>query len=107
MNPAFYEKLEAAGHVLYRTEDGDVNCWIVDGGYHNGPGCLRCGDAWCEHCDEGKIEPCTAMNTVEERDQIAKQELDAFYARVTDLLRRGGTEDAERLCDELKRRLFS
>jgi hypothetical protein len=51
------EKLEAAGHVLKRDEDGDIDHWVMDVGYHNGPGCINCHDSWCQHCED-TIEPC-------------------------------------------------
>lgn len=53
----YYDALEAAGHKLRRNEDGSVDHWGLDHGYHNGPICLICDDSWCEHCQD-KIQPC-------------------------------------------------
>lgn len=57
----YQKKLEAAGHVLIRDEDGDVNIFVMDHGYHNGPGCELCGESWCHHCED-EVKPCPATN---------------------------------------------
>jgi hypothetical protein len=54
----FHVKLEQAGHKLIRDEDGDVDIFICDTSWHNGPGCELCGESWCQHCDP-VIEPCS------------------------------------------------
>ena len=56
-NDKYSTRLEAAGHVLKLDEDGDVDHWCMDSGYHNGPGCANCNESWCEHCED-RIEPC-------------------------------------------------
>ena len=38
-------------HLWYKDDNGDVDMWYVDHGYHNGPGCKICGERFCEHCD--------------------------------------------------------
>ena len=53
----FYEKIEGMGHKLFRDENGEVDCWILDYDYHNGPGCEKCEDSWCHHC-QGEISRC-------------------------------------------------
>lgn len=53
------ERAEQLGHVLKRDEDGAVDLFVVDSGFHNGPGCSRCGESWCHHCtNAASIEPC-------------------------------------------------
>lgn len=37
-------------HDFYKDEDGDIDIWRVDEGYHNGPECIRCGEIACHHC---------------------------------------------------------
>lgn len=54
----FHILLEEAGHVLKRGSYGDIDIFVRDNGFHNGPGCELCGESWCHHC-EGEIEPCT------------------------------------------------
>lgn len=58
----FYNALEEAGHKLVRNEDGEIDIWQCDSGYHNGPGCEKCHKTWCEHCEmrkkEWNYEPC-------------------------------------------------
>jgi hypothetical protein len=44
-----YEKLESLGHTLKRDEHG-IDNWVESIGYHNGPGCTKCEETWCEHC---------------------------------------------------------
>ena len=46
---AWLAAARAAGHVL-REEGGDVDLFVVSGGFHNGPGCSRCHESWCYHC---------------------------------------------------------
>jgi hypothetical protein len=54
----YHKKLEAAGHKLIRDDDGYIDIFVLDEGYHNGPGCELCGESWCHHC-EPTITPCT------------------------------------------------
>jgi hypothetical protein len=62
----------AKGHDLKRDEDGDVDIFVVDVGYHNGPGCIACGWDACMHCDGiDKIPECTEAARAEEASRIA------------------------------------
>lgn len=56
----WFEVAGERGHTLKRNEDGDIDQFVVDGGFHNGPGCTRCGWATCMHClsDFRKIPRC-------------------------------------------------
>ena len=38
-------------HDWYRDKNGEIDMWVMDVGYHNGPGCKRCHATFCEHCD--------------------------------------------------------
>ena len=56
---AWDAKAAEKGHVLKRDEDGKVDHWVVDSGYHNGPGCAKCHASWCHHCTNmDNIEDC-------------------------------------------------
>lgn len=47
------------GHKLCRDDDGCVDGFVCDSGFHNGPGCETCGDSWCEHCTKPEdIDAC-------------------------------------------------
>jgi hypothetical protein len=48
----YLEALEEAGHVLERDEDGDVDTFAYEYGYHNGPVCVNCQRSWCVHCED-------------------------------------------------------
>lgn len=37
-------------HRWQLDEDGDIDAFAVNCGYHNGPVCERCGKRFCEHC---------------------------------------------------------
>lgn len=53
------ERAEKLGHILKRNEDGAVDEFVCDAGFHNGPGCSRCGESWCHHCvSVENIIPC-------------------------------------------------
>jgi hypothetical protein len=58
----FYDALEAVGHKLVRDKDGDIDFFQLDAGFHNGPGCEKCHETWCQHCEMRKPEwnfpPC-------------------------------------------------
>lgn len=54
--------MKKAGHEpqLY---DGRLDTFAMDAGYHNGPGCEKCGASWCWHCDDiSMIRPCRAAS---------------------------------------------
>lgn len=57
----FYNALEAAGHRLQRRANGEVDNTAYTVENHNGPACVLCGIAWCEHCYAGKksYDPCS------------------------------------------------
>lgn len=50
------------GHVPRVSEHNadDIDIFVMDSDYHNGPGCTLCWDAWCMHCDkpDKAIEEC-------------------------------------------------
>ena len=37
-------------HLWYEDENGNIDEWRVDNGFHNGPECQICHTAFCEHC---------------------------------------------------------
>lgn len=37
-------------HLWYRDKAGEIDEWRLDIGFHNGPECQICGEAFCEHC---------------------------------------------------------
>lgn len=45
------------GHVWKLDEDGNVDTFYLDYDFHNGPGCVKCGYTFCEHCDS-EITEC-------------------------------------------------
>ena len=47
-------------HDWYRDEDGNIDEFAMEYGYHNGPACKRCGYSFCEHCKPNgwNEEPC-------------------------------------------------
>jgi hypothetical protein len=50
--------LVPGGHAFYER-DGGIDPFILDAGYHNGPGCEACFVTWCEHCsDDWKTAAC-------------------------------------------------
>ena len=53
------DALREKGHIPRRDRYGDVDFFVVDVAHHNGPGCSRCGEAWCWHCkDIEQIKEC-------------------------------------------------
>lgn len=37
-------------HLWYKNEDGSIDEWRLDVGFHNGPECEVCGECFCMHC---------------------------------------------------------
>lgn len=38
-------------HDWIRDDDGEIDMWALDVGFHNGPMCKRCHSSVCEHCN--------------------------------------------------------
>lgn len=58
----FCAALEAAGHVLWRRDDGSIEddyCPTGEGDHHAGVSCTRCGEFWCLTCAEMNREDPT------------------------------------------------
>lgn len=48
-------------HKWRRESNGDIDVFVLDVGHCNGPGCIRCGESFCHHCQPDCYdEPCTA-----------------------------------------------
>lgn len=47
-------------HDWETDEDGNIDEFAMDYGFHNGPACKRCGYSFCEHCKPNgwNDEPC-------------------------------------------------
>lgn len=61
---AWFALARERGHVLKTDSDfGGVDQFVTDGGYCNGPGCVKCGWTECYHCDWNgeKIPQCSAV----------------------------------------------
>lgn len=71
---SYLEQLEAAGHVLKREADGDIDIWVLESGYCNGPGCVNCGESWCHHCEDS-IRPCIGKEAADKASRDVRYEL--------------------------------
>lgn len=57
-------QLVEGGHLFYAADYDEkvVSEWVLEGGFHNGPGCVLCLDAWCHHCQpDRETEPCPEL----------------------------------------------
>lgn len=47
-------------HDWFKDEDGKIDMWALDSGFHNGPMCKRCGESFCLHCNPNweQDSPC-------------------------------------------------
>lgn len=47
-------------HDWIKDDDGEIDEWMLDVGYHNGPMCSRCNHSFCVHCEtyEENNGPC-------------------------------------------------
>lgn len=37
-------------------DDGEIDIFRMDAGYHNGPQCMRCQESFCHHCRPERYE---------------------------------------------------
>ena len=51
------DKSVAVGHDLELNDDGEVDMFYMEGGYHNGPQCKNCYWNVCIHCWDGSDIP--------------------------------------------------
>lgn len=42
--------LHTKTHLWYRDEDGEIDTWRFNVGFHNGPECQICHETLCIHC---------------------------------------------------------
>lgn len=59
----WYEAMKLRGHAPILDEDyGGLSIYVMDAGYHHGPGCSVCNWSCCMHCtDITTIPECTVM----------------------------------------------
>lgn len=60
MAKVIYTKNTYERHDWAKNEDGTIDYFAFENGFHNGPRCTRCSHSFCEHCDpDGYDEgPC-------------------------------------------------
>ena len=75
--------LKAKGHTPVLDEDGKIDWFVCDGGYHNGPGCSVCLKSWCEHCTQ---DPDT-IGECEGAPEVTPDPRDALVADMAEALK--------------------
>lgn len=77
-----YARFIEKGHVLQLDEDGSVDYFAMDSGFHNGPQCVECGEMWCQHCvfDGQGVDPCVGSGQRLAREASAKANRDHLDA---------------------------
>jgi len=43
-------------HLWKREENGNIDIFAFEVGFHNGPECEVCGESFCHHCEPGCYE---------------------------------------------------
>lgn len=77
----WYDGMIKKNHIPIISEDGDLDIFVCDYDYHNGPGCSRCNENWCQHCDDvDKIEECDYLQIEEDKRIREEKKLDPEYA---------------------------
>lgn len=60
-------------HNFIRDDDGDIDVFQLDIGYHNGPKCQDCGASFCQHCyPERMDEACLPSASFRETHDDSK-----------------------------------
>ena len=75
-------------HNWEKDENGNVNEWAWESGFHNGVFCVDCGKSVCVHCDpdymelddctgpEPGIDAATALSTLQAENEKMRAELE-------------------------------
>ena len=75
-------------HNWQKNENGNVDEWAWEAGFHNGVFCMDCGRSVCVHCDpdymelddctgpEPEIVPTTAFSTLQAENEKLRAELE-------------------------------
>lgn len=76
----FGEKPE---HEWLRGDDGEIDHFAFENGYHNGPMCARCYHSHCEHChaEDAAAGPCNVKAPDYLTDPARLPEMWALCAR--------------------------
>lgn len=64
-------------HDWIRDDDGEIDLWVMDVGYHNGPMCKRCHVSVCEHCNPDYDEEECVVD--EHRCPSCNEEVHYYY----------------------------
>lgn len=79
-------------HNWEKDENGNVNEWAWESGFHNGVFCVDCGKSVCVHCDpdymelddctgpEPGIDAATALSTLQAENEKLRAELEQVKA---------------------------
>lgn len=77
-------------HNWEKDENGNVNEWAWESGFHNGVFCVDCGKSVCVHCDpdymelddctgpEPGIDAATALSTLRAENEKLRAELESL-----------------------------
>lgn len=58
----WYDAMKRQGHVPIMYGD-EIDMWVMDYEYHNGPGCQVCHWSCCQHCDSpAGVPKCGAIS---------------------------------------------
>lgn len=49
---------KSRGHEWRKDEDGHVDVFAYEVGFHNGPVCVKCGYYFCHHCQTQPTKDC-------------------------------------------------
>lgn len=70
------KQLVEGGHAFITNDDGTIDHWQYEGGFHNGPRCENCKVSWCEHCEpEIYEEQCPNNNIIVVHETERRKEL--------------------------------
>jgi len=71
------KQLVPGGH-LFRTTDneGTIDNWALDSGFHNGPKCVSCKQKFCEHCEpDVYVDICPGKGIIVLQETAPRKEL--------------------------------
>ena len=71
------KQVTPGGHYFVTDDDGDIDVWQYEAGFHNGPRCENCNQSWCMHCEGlGDLEQCPANNIIEVHETAPRKALE-------------------------------
>ena len=87
------EWIEVHEHMWRKDEDGEIDEWVWESGFHNGATCELCGYSPCVHCEpDYKTTECREVSYKCPNCGAHKKDTSSFCPECGADMRKGGAE---------------